>query len=74
LSFAINLAALHAAPTLALELSLGLLQDLRARFARAFAMSVDVLAFRELDVDGLRVLAADRFLALAISASLVADH
>ena len=45
----------------AVELSLGLLQDLRARFARAFAMSVDVLAFRELDVDGLRVLAADGF-------------
>jgi hypothetical protein len=34
----------------AVELSLGLLQDLRARLARAFAMSVDVLAFRELDV------------------------
>ncbi len=44
----------------AVELRLGLLQDLRARFARAFAMSVDVLAFRELDVDGLRVLAAER--------------
>src|SRR5262249_53146511 len=50
----------------AVELSLGLLQDLRARFARTFAMSVDVLAFRELDVDGLRVLAADGFRALVI--------
>jgi len=36
----------------AVELCLGLLQDLRARFARAFAMSVDVLVLRELDVDG----------------------
>ena len=58
----------------AVELSLGLLQNLRARFARAFAMSVDVLAFRELDVDGLRVLAADGFGALVIVAPLVADH
>ena len=37
----------------AVELSLGLLQDLRARFARALAMRVDVLALRELDMDGL---------------------
>src|SRR5438045_1084568 len=58
----------------AVELSRGLLQDLRARLARAFAMSVDVLAFRELDVDGLRVLAADGFRALVIGAPLVANH
>src|SRR5262249_35649068 len=58
----------------AVELSLGLLQDLRARFARAFAMSVDFLACRELDVDGLRVLAADGFRTLVIGAPLVADH
>src|SRR5215470_834291 len=58
----------------AVELSLGLLQDLRARFARAFAVSVDVLAFGELDVDGLGVLAADGFRALVVGAPLVADH
>src|SRR6185369_4536425 len=58
----------------AVELSLGLLQDLRARLARAFAMSVDVLAFRELDVDGLRVLAAEGFRAFVIGAPLVTDH
>jgi hypothetical protein len=58
----------------AVELSLGLLQDLRARFARALAMSVDVLAFRELDVDNLRVLAADGFRTLVIGAPLVADQ
>jgi hypothetical protein len=37
-------------------------------------MRVDVLALRELDVDGLRVLAADGFRALVIGAPLVADH
>src|SRR5215470_322600 len=58
----------------AVELSLGLLQDLRARFARAFAMRVDVLALRELDVDGLRVLAADGFRTLVIGAPLGPNH
>src|SRR5260370_38821198 len=51
-----------------------LLEDLCARLTGAFAMSVDVLAFGELDVDGLRVLAADGFRALVIGAPLVADH
>jgi hypothetical protein len=37
-------------------------------------MSVDVLAFRELDVDALRVLTTDGFRALVIGAPLVADH
>ena len=58
----------------AVELGLGLLQDLRARFARALVMGVDVLALRELDVDRLRVLAADGFRTLVIGAPLVADH
>jgi hypothetical protein len=58
----------------AVELRLRLLQDLRARFARAFAMRVDVLALRELDVDGLRVLAADGFRTFVVGAPLVADH
>src|SRR5262249_55718407 len=56
------------------ELGLGLLQDLRARAPRAFAMSVDVLAFRELDVDGLCVLAAEGFRTLVVGAPFVADH
>jgi hypothetical protein len=37
-------------------------------------MTVYVLAFRELNVDGLRVLAADGFRTLVIGAPLVADH
>jgi len=37
-------------------------------------LSVDVVAFRQLDVDGLRVLAADGFRTLVIGAPFVADH
>src|ERR1700704_6925023 len=58
----------------AVELSFGLRQDLRAHSGSVFAMSVDVVAWRELDVDGLRVLAADGFRTLVIGAPLVADH
>src|SRR6185503_9501282 len=46
---------------IAVELGVGLLQNLRARLARALAMRVDVLALRQLDVNRLRILAADGF-------------
>src|SRR5262249_34705958 len=49
-------------------------QGLCAGLARAPAMSVDVLTFRKLHVDGLRVLAADGCRALVIGAPLVTDH
>src|SRR3546814_17217918 len=44
------------------------------RGARAVAMRVDILAGAELDVDALRILAAQRFRAAVIVRPFVADH
>jgi hypothetical protein len=65
---------LGAIAAVAIELRLGLADDLGPRCARRFAMRVDIFADRKLDVHRLRILAADRLRAFVVVGPFIADH
>src|SRR6478735_4802852 len=65
---------LRAIGPVAVKLRVGFLCDFGARFPCAGAVGVDVLAFGELNMNALRILAADRFRALVFGAPLISNH